>query len=151
VLCVMFALDVKEEVELTLLVDSVVPLNCRPLVLLKCVIIVRRGPRPSPTGRRFRNVERRVVTKQNLLRLPPRTLQPVHHVYFAGNPRNPEKSPSAHQNVSTSLTPGLLSSLKFSRSCHFQESRRIFYVRMADINKLPYYQKGLYGDGEAKL
>jgi len=113
VLCVMFALDVKEEVELTLLVDSVVPLNCRPLVLLKCVIIVRRGPKPSPTGRRFRNVERRVVTKQNLLRLPPRTLQPVHHVYFAGNPRNPEKSPSAHQNVSTSLTPGLLSSLKF--------------------------------------
>ena len=34
----MFALDVKEEVELTLLVDSVVPLNCTPLVLLKCVM-----------------------------------------------------------------------------------------------------------------
>jgi hypothetical protein len=124
----MFVLDVEEEIEFTLLADSAVPLNCLPLVPLKCVIIVRRGPRSSPTGRRFRNVERRVVTKQNMLRLPLRTLQPVHHVYFAGNPRNRGIYPSAHQNVTASLTPGLRSSLKFLEVMLLSRKVRLLFI-----------------------
>jgi len=59
----MSVLNIKGETKCTLLVDSAVLLNCKPL---KCVTIVRRGPRSSATGRSIHIVERRVVTKAKL-------------------------------------------------------------------------------------